>query len=126
MTRKQWKRLTRDQKLIMVAECAGWERGPKEDIRIAGFGIIAAKNKCWHPKNEKECWQDNPPDFLNDLNAMHKAEKLLSPEQVTEYNHYLFSNGPDNPDNGSADEMIWHATAEQRAEAFILTMEGTK
>lgn len=55
------------------------------------------------------------PDYLNSLDAMHEAEKTLSPNDRYEFIGYLF--GPDN------DEWnIVHATAAQRAEAFLKTL----
>jgi len=116
MTRKEWKQLTPEEKIIKVAECAGWECGPKEDIRIIGLGIIAAKNKCWHPKNEKDCWQDNPPDFLNDLNAIHKAVNSLPEATYNLFCDVLWSLC------GGASGLTGaiNATAEQRSEAFVL------
>jgi hypothetical protein len=103
-----------------VAECADWERGPKEDIRIIGLGIIAAKNKCWHPKNEKDCWKANPPDFLDDLNAIHRAliKARFTQWQWSRYCDLLLEIAGENL--GGAFE----ATAEQRSEAFVLTLEG--
>jgi hypothetical protein len=55
------------------------------------------------------------PDYLNDLNAMHEAENILSSEkwQRRDYIDYL-----------SEDDQ-WlhvHSTAAQRAEAFLRTL----
>ncbi len=47
-------------------------------------------------------------DPLNDLNAMHEAEKVLSPDQGYEYATHLAVMGTG-----------WSATAAQRAEAFL-------
>jgi nanoRNase/pAp phosphatase (c-di-AMP/oligoRNAs hydrolase) len=58
------------------------------------------------------------PDYLNDLNAMHEAEKVLTREQLDTYLYELH-------------ELIGHnhieryavtATAAQRAEAFLKTL----
>jgi hypothetical protein len=56
-------------------------------------------------------WQDN---YCNDLNAMHEAEKVLvkMPEKRITYAHYLM--------NATCKEWAaFHATARQRAEAFL-------
>jgi len=60
------------------------------------------------------------PDYLNDLNAMHEAEKLLKSEQ-----HFTFQvelarviNTTTYPLNFA----LLHATAAQRAEAFLRTL----
>jgi len=57
------------------------------------------------------------PDYLNDLNAMHEAEKTLPPAQFWEYADFLrqFHNGL------GVDGYIT-ATAAQRAEAFLRTI----
>ena len=64
----------------------------------------------------------NVPDYLNDLNAMHEAEKVLSRWQVEKYLDVLsgFTEGRGNSD------YVWYttvfATAAQRAEAFLRTI----
>ena len=62
-------------------------------------------------------WSDDGwvPQYLNDLNAMHEAEKVLKREQIEIYCEHL------NPKNHG----IWwgiHATAAQRAKAFVKTI----
>ncbi len=54
------------------------------------------------------------PDYLNDLNAMHDAEKVLNLDQWHYYKQWLgeFSR----TQNGV------HATAAQKAEAFLRTL----
>ena len=55
------------------------------------------------------------PDFTGDLNAMHEAEKVLTPKQQTEYAYQLEA-------LCCPREYGWHATAAQRAEAFLKTL----
>lgn len=73
------------------------------------------------------------PDYPNDLNAMAEAEKTLSPEQQEDYAHNLSQLIPQNENCGPAldsdvDIMVHrqfdllHATARQRAEAFVATL----
>jgi hypothetical protein len=63
---------------------------------------------------------ETDPDCLNDLNAMHEAEKVLTQKQSDEYRinltllcHYQ-------------SHAVWrgdvHATAAQRAESFLRTI----
>jgi hypothetical protein len=59
-------------------------------------------------------------DWCNDLNAMHEAEKVLAPknwdrfsEKWWDYYHHLL--------DGDVQKTI-HATARQRAEAFLRTL----
>jgi hypothetical protein len=56
------------------------------------------------------------PDYLNDLNAMHEAEKVLTPEQRRKYVGIIF-NLPD-----SECESNTFAAASQRAKAFLRTL----
>lgn len=73
-----------------------------------------------------------PPWFTNDLNATAEMEKVLSDSQVIEYNEYLykitvpveklFRKGRSYP----ADGFLFHATAKQRAEAFLRTINKWK
>ena len=59
------------------------------------------------------------PDYLNDLNAMHEAEKILTCPQ---FNNYILelSNITTNYSNPQKETVI--ATATQRAEAFLKTL----
>ena len=61
------------------------------------------------------------PDYLNDLNAMYEAEKALSRQDKREYafqiNGGCYTSGLDDTFN------IVHATAAQRAEAFLKTLD---
>jgi hypothetical protein len=68
------------------------------------------------------------PDYLNDLNAMHEAEKLLTPEQFEKYLDWL--------DIACGGELelsamltgpefafgLLHSTSAQRADAFLRTL----
>jgi hypothetical protein len=56
------------------------------------------------------------PDYLNDLNAMHEAEKVLNANQVDAYIDFLI-NG-----RKATAFMAVFATATQRAEAFLRTI----
>ena len=68
------------------------------------------------------------PEYTKDLNAMHDAEKVLTEEQLHIYGHFLAQAVIHMLAKGwwdvSADETakIAHATAAQRAEAFLRTL----
>lgn len=104
MTREEYAALTDEEKRIKVASIhrphEKWERYYGEPIgcRWRRNGVIATA----HPLN-----------YLNDLNAMHEAEKLLIGIPATSYEKLLAEITAD----------PWHATAAQRAEAFVLTMD---
>jgi hypothetical protein len=65
------------------------------------------------------------PDYINDLNAMHEAEKLLSDNEWDDkFYHWLGF-----VVSGGQSEQLWeyrkalvHATASQRAEALLRTI----
>ena len=68
------------------------------------------------------------PNYHGDLNAMHEAEKMLSREQVLKYQDHLFklvctldTLFPATRDC-AMQGFIYHATAAQRAEAFLRTV----
>jgi hypothetical protein len=56
------------------------------------------------------------PDYLNDLNAMHDAEKVIGPIKGIEFCYHLNEMGM------SGEWEILTATAAQRAEAFLRTI----
>lgn len=58
----------------------------------------------------------NIPQFVSDLNQMHIAEQSLSAEQLKTYRRHL-SCGAIN-----AQALLCHATAQDRAKAFIKTI----
>ena len=57
-------------------------------------------------------------DWANDLNAMHEAEKVLTDAQCVFFRTYLREQFGPHP----ASLYVWHATARQRAEAFLRTV----
>jgi len=61
------------------------------------------------------------PDYLNDLNAMHEAEKVLTDEQDLEYSEALEQVVGARFGCNNAEDMrrLRSATAAQRAEAFL-------
>jgi hypothetical protein len=98
--------MTPRQKRIAIAEHCGW-RGQRFD-------------------HIKQRMTYDAPDYLNDLNAMHEAEKVLGILERGTYQNILGSacGGIREDDGGhfvSHRESI-HATASQRAEAFLRTI----
>jgi hypothetical protein len=84
-------------------------------------------NKQINEAIAKACgWEHKPvncggADYCNDLNAMHEAEKVLAPKNWNNFsenwhNYYMHLR------RGDADRAI-HATARQRAEAFLRTLD---
>ena len=89
---------------------------------------IAIAGACGHGdySTQMNGWHDNQihglPDYLNDLNAMHEAEKVLTLPERRKYRKTLLG-------HCEPASIAIHATAAQRAEAFLLTIgkwEGAK
>jgi hypothetical protein len=86
--------MTDEQINAAIAEACGW---------------IA--HSLWHTAKDI-------PSYCTDLNAMHKAEKMLTEIQCKFFRTFLYEKLTDEP----ASRYIWHATARQRAEAFLRTL----
>lgn len=118
---------------IAIAEACGWARTmlpePFRGSCNANKGIVYCK---WeHPTlrpvdNDPghDPWHGQLviPDYLNDLNAMHEAEKTLGTRSATYANVLEEVCRRDRGDLVS-DGQKWHATAAQRAEAFLRTFD---
>ena len=63
----------------------------------------------WYPDNGLRVGTQAIPDYCGDLNAMHEAENVLDETQAEDYEELLGAYG-------------FHATARQRAEAFLRTV----
>jgi hypothetical protein len=95
----------------------------KEKQRIAIAGACGHKMRnTWSPWAEVNGDAYIIPDYLNDLNAMHEAEKVLSRGehyyQTGEFGLYV-----ENLDLVRCGRLhLIEATAAQRAEAFLRTI----
>ena len=93
--------MTDEQINAAIAEACGWR---KED----GVYMWTANGiDCTCP----ELW-----DWANDLNAMHEAEKTLSETNMFVMAHYI------ERFVSRHGQHYFHATARQRAEAFLRTL----
>jgi hypothetical protein len=100
---------TEDQR-IAIAEACGWKPS-----------LVGRETELWKHRSV-EVDRDGLPDYLSDLNAMHEAEKMLTDAQMSAYERELGAltcrlsmvDGPG--------YKLWHATAPQRAEAFLRTL----
>lgn len=100
-----------DKQRIAIAEACGWK---KSDL-WAWDGQTCYEHAKHDPRTASQL-----PDYLNDLNAMHEAEKVLTEAQKVEYARHIFC--AEQQAHEESDET-WHrcvfATAAQRAEAFL-------
>lgn len=105
-----------DQEInIAIAEVVGWKDLEIEDFSEYGvpcFILMGSNNTGTRLM---------PPDYCNDLNAMHEAEKVLVEMGVNKWWTYAGHILRHNPSPFGAETAI-HATARQRAEAFLRTI----
>lgn len=114
---------------VAIAEACGFF-----DIREDVTGFFGWRKGYHQPttyyKAKENCTLSPIPDYFNDLNAMHEAEKTLTPNQQIRFIHNLglevLKLCPLAGDYWMAHELdCWtmsRATAPQRAEAFLRTI----
>lgn len=103
-----------EQQRIAIAEACGW-KGMSPDYMI-GYSPDRREpysdrvNAC--PIDDLDCIPLDPiPDYLDDLNAIHKAEKFcLTNARLEEEYYFAIDRNP-------------FASASQRAEALLRTLE---
>jgi predicted GTPase len=91
--------MTNEQINAAIAEACGWKTPSRKTV-LNEKGYFVTQHA------------QQPPDYCNDLNAMHEAEKSLAYKQFEDYLMELLD---------FIDEPIL-ATARQRAEAFLRTL----
>jgi hypothetical protein len=106
--------MNKEKQRIAIAEACGWT-GLKESM---GY-----ETRYRGTPSETAVWV-SLPDYLYDLNAMHEAEKVLTDEQMLDYLDALLDVLGKNIGPGGliSTDSVWqmtHATATQRAEAFL-------
>ena len=98
--------MTNEQINIAIAEACGWKYEKNE--------THAPDGAFWWPKKPEF------PDYCNDLNAMHEAEKKLTKKQLQTYLDFL-TDAPRECVYQTWTSSVF-ATAAQRAEAFLKTI----
>ena len=88
--------MTDEQINAAIAEACGWKEGVERYVQ--NLPLMKA-----------------PPDYCNDLNAMHEAEKVLTDDQREVFY-------PRNLGAWQRPINVIYATARQRAEAFLRVM----
>ena len=108
-----------EQQRIAIAEACGWSHK-----------TLGNETYWWHDENNKSLPPSDDgmracPDYLNDLNAMHEAEKLLTKANWGCYGAELYIITGAHT-HGISQNHHWLAvafsTASQRAEAFLRTI----
>jgi hypothetical protein len=111
--------VTPAQQTIAIAEACGWK--PDDDGDGTGWKgswirqrLIGKKPTFRDGKVVSYLIEQTVPDYLNDLNAMHDAEKALESNQEQSYFELLH--------DVAGNLKFYRATAAQRAEAFLKTL----
>ena len=110
--------MTNEQINIAIAKACGWKNLEIEDFSEYGvpcFMLMGSNHTGTRLM---------PPDYCNDLNAMHEAEKVIKKDSNLWKTYESFLARIVSGDCG-----MFHITANQRAEAFLKTIgkwEGAK
>ena len=122
--------MNKELQRIKIAEACGWTRTPIPHLRKDGTYSSCCNDEIIWCKWEHPTFRpvdDDPghdpyhaalclPDYLNDLNAMHEAEKIFADDDLFRgYEAQLDKVVP-------MSERWIFATAAQRAEAFLKTL----
>ena len=101
--------MTPEEQRIAIAEACGWQ-------------VWHQENSVWLGESPDGVEHVPIPNYLNDLNAMHEAEKVLTTMQGVDYAGYL-GKVVARAARKLGQHHVWHATAAQRAEAFLRTID---
>lgn len=109
-----------EEQRVAIAEACGWTHDSLDLPLKLGTKWVNPKGRinhqCLFPNFPSEV-----PDYLNDLNAMREAEKvLIAMGGLPTYQHFLRFNEIKDNDEDWYGEI--HASAAQRAEAFLRTI----
>lgn len=125
MTREQWKQMTPDQRRIKVAELCGWNLHKWMGLPC----LTDDPTEYQYIRNGELLRESNLPDVETDLNAMHEAEQhsiIFESWRDTKIwmdNLCRCSKLGCLPESEPEWAFVLQATAAQRAEAFVLTLE---
>ena len=137
LNRKQIIKMSPEEQRITIAEAAGWTWVTHEDwlgtwvphddwLGAKGWGWElkgASLHTCDYYRCEKELAASCLPDYLNDLNAMREAEKVLTKDKRTQLVNVLLRVVIKDLDRNTPilDKLrvLYYASAAQRAEAFL-------
>ena len=106
--------MTPEQQRIAIAEACGW-------TEIEPCTCCYGVSRGYQPTPGAH--KKHVSNYLNDLNAMHEAEKVLDPKGKDGSYEYWLRTVCHIPERESANgRYFYRATAAQRAEAFLRTI----
>jgi len=110
--------MTIQEKRIKIAKACGWSEIQWSELinpRIA----IEKRQFCQDTEEFRCLWV---PDYFNDLNTMHDAEKVLDNNEDLRGRYRFYLLEMLEVKTGADGWRIYRATASQRAEAFGLAL----
>jgi hypothetical protein len=119
--------MTPEQQRIAIAEACGLTPHPDNDNRPDDLkfwspqysgkpGLVYTLDGPEYGEFPRSQHDARLPDYLNDLNAMHEAEKMIKGTPYWKTYETLLAQIV------SGDNGMFHITASQRAEAFLKTL----
>lgn len=111
--------MTPEAQRIAIAGACGWTDGECTVCGLPGFVVKSPTGQSfWDEAHSvrEHAWLNVIPDYLNDLNVMHEAEKWLREAFPALFAKYLFQL------RKIAHPEAECATASHRAEAFLRTL----
>jgi len=108
--------MTPKQQRIAIAKACGWELKSNGLSPMWSWQNESLTHRIKWVAHKEMASQGVLPDYLNDLNAMHEAEKMLTNEQWWLFVEFLTEI------RGGGVALCISATAAQRAEAFLKTL----
>ena len=112
--------MTREKQRIAIATACGWKSPTLPEVAALQDGWLTSGEHWLSPSGVLRP-AHHMPDYLNDLNAMHEAEKVLTEKGVNAWWTYVGFIHRHNPTPFGTETAV-HATAPQRAEAFLRTL----
>lgn len=107
--------MTPEAQRIAIAEACGYSDVSFDDRQHVD--IDSRSIQMWTQwMGEKHGVRIQVPAYVNDLNAMHEAEKVLTEDSAEKFRAWLLKL------NGYNHDRVVSCTAAQRAEAFLKTI----
>ena len=103
-----------EKQRIAIAKACGWKDCDINWLRKPAL-LLGSKPTFSNGKIISYLVDQTIPNYLNDLNACHEMEKVLTDEQTSAYITTLCLEVQPEP-------MLHHATAAEKCEAFLRTL----
>jgi len=108
-----------------IAEYLSWK---ELDFHLDGKRILGKRPSFHNGTIVSYTVDQYVPDYCNDLNLMHETENSMSTRLNEKYEYWLRTvcHFPDRESATGKNHHFYRATAKQRAEAFVRTIDKWK